>query len=169
MVLYLLVVSFFWNICENFSAVADTFCEFKSLFLAYTNNILDQIYYKFFTFYRFDHVINVKFLCKIFAAVDQNYSTLSIDVCFNAKLQQLGKDLPPKTWTHIWWAEGLGSFDVFLVDASDQTCSCLNLINTPMIWLVKSEPDISLSFSDLPRYSVLQLKITLILLGLFSL
>ena len=84
-VLYLLVASFFWNICENFSAVADTFCVFKSLFLAYTNDILDQIYYNFFTFYGFEH------------AVDQNSSTLSVDVCFNAKLQQLGKDLPPKT------------------------------------------------------------------------
>ena len=157
MVLYLLVVSFFWNICENFSAVADAFCVFKSLFLAYAYDILDQICYNFFTFYGFEH------------AVDQNSSTLSVDGCFNAKLQQLGKDLPPKTWTDIWWTEGLGSFDVFLVDAPDQTCSCLNLINTPMIWLVKSEPDISLSFSDLPRYSVLQSKITLILLGLFSL
>ena len=167
--LYLLVVPFFWNICVNFSTVGDTFCEFKSLFLAYNNDILDQIYYNFFTFYGFEHVINVKFLCKVFAAADQNYSTFSVDVCFNAKLQQLGKVLPPKTWTHIWRAEGLGSFDVFLVDAPDQTCSCLNLINTPMIWLVKFEPDISLSFSDLPWYSMLQSKTTLILLGLFSL
>ena len=45
------------------------------------------------------HVINVKSsFVTVCAAAEPNSSTLSVDVCFNAKLQQLCEDVPPKKW-----------------------------------------------------------------------
>ena len=53
---------FLLGLLWNFPAVADEFYKFKPPFLTHTNSILDQLYCHFFTFYRFEHVINLKVL-----------------------------------------------------------------------------------------------------------
>ena len=46
------------------------------------------------------------------------------------------------------------------------TCSSLNLISTPTIWLVRSSPGISCLLNAYPKYSALQSNMTLIFPGL---
>ena len=73
------MVSFFCNCCENFSAVANEFCVFKSPFLAHTNDSPDQLYCNFFLSTDFSMSSTQTFLSKVFAAAEPNSSTLSVD------------------------------------------------------------------------------------------
>ena len=145
----IILLEFFWN----FPAIADKLCEFRTPFLAHTNDALDQLYCNLFIFCSLSMSLTQKSLCNVCVASESTSSKLSADVCFNVKLQQLGEDVLPKMWRHIRWSEGsqsrlfsyqrnLMKFCCFFgtrnwsnIHSMSAICpigSCLNLINTPM-------------------------------------
>ena len=91
---------------------------------------------------------------------------------------QLGQEIPPNKWTHIWWSSvgflislfyhyknlskllrssgTLTWWNIDSISAMKATCSSLNLVSTPTSWLVKSGPDVSRLLRDLPLNYALQ-------------